>query len=185
MCRRFGFNVFVSIEFVRNGVEISHNLFDLEPREDGGNLICGFGEAAAPRPASFHDNLILNPGCGVIGINEVVNNFEIRINHIIARTTAASRTEGFFAFDSHCDVGTITIGDNIIERQGQTRPPLRCKESYGSVTENNLLTNVSDADRYANAKADRGPCREKPLQLECWAPGEFTVDGWQAKLSRK
>jgi hypothetical protein len=174
-----------SIEFVRNGVEISHNLFDFNPQEDGGNLISGFGQAASPGPASFHDNLVNNPGRGVIWINEVFNNLEIRNNHILTRTTATPRKEGLFGFNPGCDFKTIAIRDNIIECQGLARPLLRCKESYGSMIGNNELTNVSDTDRYANAKADRKAGPEKPLQFECGMHGEFTVNGWQAKLTAK
>jgi hypothetical protein len=42
-----------SIEFVRNGVEISHNLFDFDVAKDGGNLMAAFGKAPARGPASF------------------------------------------------------------------------------------------------------------------------------------
>jgi nitrous oxidase accessory protein len=174
-----------SIEFVRNGVEISHNLFDFDPQKDGGNLISGFGQAAAPGPASFHDNLVNNPGRGVIWINEVFNNLEIRNNHIIARTTATPRKEGLFGFNSKCDFGTITIKDNIIECQGQARPLLRCKESYGSTISNNALTNVADTDRYSNPKTEQRAGPEKPLSFECGVHGEFTVDGWKAKPAAK
>mgnify|MGYP002624363219 CR=1 FL=1 len=40
-----------AIEFVRNGVEISHNLFDFSVEKDHGNLISGFGKAPANGPA--------------------------------------------------------------------------------------------------------------------------------------
>jgi hypothetical protein len=174
-----------SIEFVRNGVEISHNLFDFDPQKDGGNLISGFGQASAPGPASFHDNLVNNPGRGVLWINEVFNNLEIRNNHIIARTTATPRKEGLFGFNSKCDFGTITIKDNIIECQGQARPLLRCKESYGSTISNNALTNVADTDRYSNPKTEQRAGPEKPLTFECGVHGEFTVEGWKAKPAAK
>jgi len=174
-----------SIEFVRNGVEISHNLFDFDPKQDGGNLISGFGQAAAPGPASFHDNLVHNPGRGVIWINEVFNNLEIRNNHILAQTTATPRKEGLFGFNPGCDFKTIRIRDNIIDCRGQARPLLRCKESYGSVIGNNDLKNVSDTDRYDNPKADRPAGPEKPLRFECGVHGEFTVDGWEAKPTAK
>jgi len=174
-----------SIEFVRNGVEIDHNLFDFDARRDGGNLISGFGQAAAPGPASFHDNLVSNPGRGVIWINEVFNRLEIRNNHIIARTTATPRKEGLFGFNPACDFGTITIRDNIVECQGEPRPLLRCKESYGSKISNNVLTNVSDADRYANPKEDRKPGPDAPLEFECGAHGEFTVRGWQGQATAR
>ena len=44
-----------SIEFVRNGVEIDHNLFDFDVKNDGGNLISSFGDVAAKGPARFHN----------------------------------------------------------------------------------------------------------------------------------
>jgi nitrous oxidase accessory protein len=174
-----------SIEFVRNGVEISHNLFDFDPDKDHGNLISGFGKASAPGPAKFHNNLVRNPGRGVIWINEVFNNLEIRNNHVIARTTATPRKEGLFGFNGGGDFKTVTIRDNVIECQGQARPLLRSNESYGANIANNRLTNVSDTDRYANALADRPAGLEAPLKFECGVGGEITVDGWQAKPTSK
>jgi len=174
-----------SIEFVRNGVEISHNLFDFDPAKDHGNLISGFGKASAPGPASFHNNLVNNPGRGVIWINEIFNNLEIRNNHIVTRTTATPRKEGLFGFNSGGDFKTVTIRDNIIECQGQARPLLRSKESYGSVIGNNELTNVSDVDSYANPKNDRPRGLEAPLKFECGVHGEVAIDGWQAKPKSK
>jgi peptidoglycan/xylan/chitin deacetylase (PgdA/CDA1 family) len=170
-----------SIEFVRNGVEISHNLFDFDVRKDEGNLISAFGNAAAKGHSSFHNNLVSNPGRGVVWINEIFNNLEIRNNHIITRTTATPRTDGLFGFNSGGDFKTISIWDNVIECQGQTRPLLRCKESYGAVIRNNELTNVSDTDRYDNPRTDRRAGLETPLKFECGVHGEFTVDGWQAR----
>jgi len=174
-----------SIEFVRNGVEISHNLFDFDPQKDHGNLISGFGNASAPGPAVFHNNLVNNPGRGVIWINEVFNNLEIRNNHIVTRTTATPRKEGLFGFNPGVDFRTVVIRDNIIECQGQERPLLRCKESCGARIENNVLTNVSDTDRYANAKAERPVGLESPLRFECGDHGEFTVDGWKAMPTKR
>jgi nitrous oxidase accessory protein len=174
-----------SIEFVRNGVEISHNLFDFDAQKDHGNLISGFGKATAPGPASFHNNLVSNPGRGIIWINEIFNNLEVRNNHIITRTTVTPRKDGLFGLNPGCDFKTITIRDNVIECQGEARPLLRCKESYGAAIRNNDLTNVSDAGRYENAKSDQPRGLEKPLKFECGAHGEFTVDGWQAKPSAK
>lgn len=169
-----------SIEFVRNGVEIDHNLFDFEAAKDHGNLISGFGKAAAKGPASFHNNLVSNPGRGVIWINEVFNGLEIRNNHIIARTTATPRTDGLFGLNVACDFKSISIRDNIIECQGQPRPLLRNEPSYGAVIANNLLTNISDAGRYANAKDEKPAGPEQPLKFECGVDGEFVVDGWKA-----
>lgn len=174
-----------SIEFVRNGVEISHNLFDFDVQKDHGNLISGFGKAAAPGPASFHNNLVSNPGRGVIWINEIFNHLEIRNNHILTRTTAAPRTEGLFGLNGGGDFKTVTIRDNVVECEGQARPLLRSKESCGATIANNRLTNVSDTDKYANPKADRPPGLEAPLKFECGVGGEFAVEGWQVKAKPK
>ena len=168
-----------SIEFVRNGVEIDHNLFDFDPAKDHGNLISGFGKAAATGPAKFHNNLISNPGRGVIWVNEVFNHLEVHNNHVIARTTGTPRKDGLFGFNPECDFTTITIRDNIIECEGEPRPLLRAKESYGANVENNALTNVADADKLANLKANRPIGLEQPLKFECGLHGEFTVDGWK------
>jgi nitrous oxidase accessory protein len=170
-----------AIEFVRNGVEISHNLFDFDSQKDHGNLISAFGKAAAPGPASFHNNLVSNPGRGIVWINEVFNNLEVRNNHIVARTTATPRTEGLLGFNPACDFKTIAIRDNVIECQGTARPLLRCNESYGSVIQNNRLVNVSDTERYENPPADRIAGLESPLQFECGVHGEVQIDGWQAR----
>ncbi|MBY0513630.1 MAG: right-handed parallel beta-helix repeat-containing protein [Gemmataceae bacterium] len=174
-----------SIEFVRNGVEIDHNLFDFDVAKDHGNLISGFGSAAAKGPARFHNNLVSNPGRGLIWINEVFDNLEVRNNHILTRKTATTRTEGLFGFNPKCDFKTITIKDNVIECEGQARPLFRNKESYGAVVQNNTLGNVSDADKLANPKADRSAGLERPLKFECGVRGEFTVDGWKAGPSAK
>jgi hypothetical protein len=174
-----------SIEFVRNGVEIDHNLFDFDPKRDHGNLISGFGKAPAKGPASFHNNLVSNPGRGVIWINEVFNNIEVRNNHIITRTTATPRKSGLFGFNRKCDFKTITIRDNLIECKGLARPLLRAKESYSARVENNTLTNVSDADKITNTRTDRPTGLEKPLKFECGVDGEFTVDGWNVGPPKK
>jgi len=174
-----------SIEFVRNGVQIDHNLFDFDVTRDHGNLISGFGKADAKGPALFHNNLVSNPGRGVIWINEVFNNLEVRNNHIVARTTATPRKDGLFGFNPKCDFKTIAIKDNIIECEGTARPLLRCKESYGAVVENNSLTNVADAGALGNAMAERIVGLEKPLKFECGAKGEFIVDGWRAMRAGK
>ncbi len=169
-----------SIELVRNGVEIDHNLFDFDVKADHGNLISAFGKADAKGPLVFHNNLVSNPGRGVIWMNEVFNNVEVRNNHIITRTTATPRNEGLFGFNPKCDFKTISIKDNRIECVGEPRPLLRAKESYGAVVENNTLSNVADAGKLENPKADRPIGLEKPLKFECGVKGEFTVDGWKA-----
>ncbi len=174
-----------AIEFSRNGADIDHNLFDFAVKDDGGNLISSFGQAPAPGPTKFHNNLVNNPGRGVIWINEIYNNLEIRNNHIVTRTTPTPREEGLFGFNPGCDFKTITIQDNLIECVGQARPLLRCKESYGAVIRNNTLTKVSDTDRYENPRTGKLIGLEEPLKFECGVHGEFTVIGWQAKPTAK
>ena len=170
-----------SIEFVRNGIEIDHNLFDFDVKKDHGNLISGFGKAPAPGPASFHNNLVSNPGRGIVWINEIFNNLEIRNNHIITRTTVTPRQDGLIGLNPGCDFKTITIRDNIIECQGQARPLLRCQESYGSVIRNNRLVNVSDTARYENPSTGQKAGLESPLEFECGVHGEFKVNGWEVQ----
>ncbi len=174
-----------AIEFVRNGVEIDHNLFDFDLQKDHGNLISGFGKAAASGPASFHNNLVSNPGRGVIWINEVFNHLEIRNNHILARTTATPRKDGLFGFNGGSDLKTLTIRDNVIECQGQARPLLRGKAGAGATIANNQLTNVADADAYENPKAERPAGLEAPLKFACGVRGEISVDGWTAQPTAK
>ncbi len=170
-----------AIEFPRNGIEIAHNLFDFDVKDDGGNLISGFGKAAAAGPASFHNNLISNPGRGVIWINEPYNNLTVRNNHIITRTTPTPRTEGLFGFNRECDFKTFTFTNNIIECQGQARPLLRRDESYAATITNNRLINVADTDRYENAKTEAPVGLEEPLKFTCGVHDEVTVDGWTAR----
>lgn len=174
-----------SIEFVRNGVEIDHNLFDFDLGKDHGNLVSAFGDAAANGPSSFHNNLVNNPGRGVIWIGEVFNNLEVRNNHIITRTTVTPRLEGLFGFNPKCDFRTITIKDNIIECRGQMRPLLRATESYAARVENNTLVNVADADKLSNVKANRPIGMEEPLKFTCGVKGEWIVNGWKVGRGRK
>ncbi len=169
-----------AIEFVRNGVEISQNLFDFDVRKDGGNLISAFGDAPAKGPASFHDNLVSNPGRGVIWIKEPFNNLDIHHNHIIARTTATPRKDGLFGFNPKSDFKTIAIHDNIIECRDQARPLLRNPQSAAAAISNNILTNVSDTAAYINAKTANAAGPAEPLRFRCGAGEEVTVDGWTA-----
>jgi nitrous oxidase accessory protein len=173
-----------AIEFVRNGVEIHHNLFDFDVEKDGGNLISGFGKAPASGPAEFHNNLVSNPGRGVIWINEPYDNLLVRNNHVVTRKTITPRLEGLFGLNSASDFSTIKIIDNIIECEGQPRPLLRKDESYGATIRNNQLTNVSDTDRYENPATDAKAGLEESLSFQCGVRGELTVEGWETKPTR-
>ncbi|MEN8679370.1 MAG: hypothetical protein ABF391_04890 [Akkermansiaceae bacterium] len=170
-----------SIEFVRNGVEIDHNLFDFPTDKDHGNLISGFGKAPAKGPATFHNNLVKNPGRGVIWINEPYDNLTVRNNHIITNTTSTPRTEGLFGFNARCDFGTFRFENNLIECQGQARPLFRNDESAGAKISNNRLVNIADTGRYQNPQTDATVGLEKPLNFQCGVHGETTVNGWETK----
>ncbi|MEQ1851412.1 MAG: right-handed parallel beta-helix repeat-containing protein, partial [Chthoniobacteraceae bacterium] len=168
-----------SIEFVRNGVEIDHNLFDFNPAKDHGNLISGFGKAPAKGPASFHHNLVNNPGRGVIWINEPYSNLEVRNNHIITRTTKTPRTEGLFGLNAQSDLASLSIRNNIIECIGQARPLMRFKEATAVRVENNRFTNVSDQSLYPNPPTNQTQGLETPLSFTCGVQDEMTVNGWK------
>lgn len=174
-----------SIEFTRNGIEISHNLFDFDVNKDHGNLISGFNRTTGNGPCLFHNNLIRNPGRGVIWINEIYNNLEVRNNHIITNKTITPRKDGLFGFNPKCDFKTITIKDNIIECNDIPRPLLRAKESYQANIENNTLVNVADADQLKNPKADRPVGLLEPLQFTCGVNDEYTVNGWEVRPTKQ
>jgi nitrous oxidase accessory protein len=174
-----------SIEFVRNGVEIHHNLFDFDAQKDGSNLISAFGNKAAPGPASFHNNLVSNPGRGVIWMNEPYARLEVRNNHIIARTTKTPRTEGLFGFNEKSDFKTFVFKDNIIECEGTPRPLFRNDASGGATVENNTLTNITDTQRYPNKPGTGKPGLEAPLKFQCGVNGEVSVDGWTITSSKE
>jgi nitrous oxidase accessory protein len=168
-----------SIEFVRNGVEIDHNLFDFEVRKDHGNLISAFGKAPAPGPASFHDNLVSNPGRGVMWMNEPYGKLEVRNNHIIARTTKEPRTEGLFGFNDKSGFTEFRFTDNIIECEGTPRPLFRNDASGAARVENNKLVNITDTGRYPNNSTGKPQGLEQPLEFACGMNGELTVNGWK------
>ena len=173
-----------SIEFVRNGVEIDHNLFDFDAASDGGNLISAFGDVPAKGPASFHNNLVSNPGRGVMWMNEPYAWLEVRNNHIIARTTKTPRTEGLFGFNEKSNFKTFQFTGNIIECLGTARPLFRNDASGGAVVENNRLTNVTDTARYTNKQTAAPAGLEQPLKFQCGVNSEMTVDGWKTKLKQ-
>ncbi|MEZ5303318.1 MAG: right-handed parallel beta-helix repeat-containing protein [Verrucomicrobiales bacterium] len=184
---RLHHNVFYSgyaIEFVRNGVEIDHNLFLFDAQKDGGNLISAFGKAPAKGPASFHNNLVSNPGRGVMWMNEPYANLTVRNNHIIARPTPTPRTEGLFGFNPESGFGSFTFRSNVIECVGQARPLFRNAESAGATLENNTLINVADSAAYQNPKTEAKAGLEAPLKFRCGVDGELSVDGWETALKQ-
>ncbi|MEM8668078.1 MAG: right-handed parallel beta-helix repeat-containing protein [Planctomycetota bacterium] len=177
------FNTSYAIEFMRNGVDIHHNLFDFDVDKDGGNLISGFGKAAAAGPADFHHNLVSNPGRGVIWIQGPYDHLKVRNNHIIARTTTTPRKEGLFGLNGQSDFQTIQIINNIIECRGSARPLLRSDNSYNATIKNNLLTNVSDIENFENPEGDETPGLGEPLRFSCGVNGEMVVDQWRIEMN--
>ena len=173
------FTTSYAIEFVRNGVGIDHNLFDFDVREDGGNLISGFGKAPAKGPAIFHNNLVNNPGRGVIWINEPYDNLTVRNNHIVTRLTVAPRTEGLFGFHRDCDFETFRFTGNVIECRELSRPLFRNEESYRARVEGNRFVNVSGAGRFGDQGDAARAGLEEPLKFRCGMRGESKVDGWR------
>ncbi len=171
-----------AIEFPRNGAEIDHNLFDFDAEKDGGNLISGFGGRASAGPASFHNNVVSNPGRGVIWIERPFNGMVVRNNHILARPTPTPRKEGLFGYDGRSDFSTHVFKDNIIECVGTPRPLFRNDESGKAKISNNLLKNVSDTQRYSNPKGRSKPGLESPLSFECGVDGEMMVRGSRTKM---
>jgi nitrous oxidase accessory protein len=172
-----------AIEFVRNGVEVDHNLFDFDPARDHGNLISGFGKAPASGPASFHHNLVSNPGRGVIWINEPFNQLDVHHNHIIARTTKTPRTEGLFGFHPACDFKTFRFTGNVIECIGPARPLLRNDASATATIGNNQLINISDTARYSNQRTDEPAGLGGPLKFRCGVNGEVSVQDWKTSAT--
>lgn len=166
-----------ALEWSRNGAEVDHNLFQFTPDDDGGNLISSW-TPESPGPATFHDNLVLNPGRGVFWSEHVYDNMSFYNNHIIANPTTTPRTEGLFGFDEATNFSTITIRDNIIECVDMARPLFRNESSYGATVENNTLINISDVSSLANPDtgAPRGPT--EPLEFDCGVNGEISVRGW-------
>ncbi len=169
-----------SLEWARNGAKVDHNLFDFDTEDDKGNLISDFGRVTSKGPTLFHDNLISNPGRGVIWTNSPYNNYSFYNNHVRANKTVTSRTDGLFGFNKNTDFSTIVIKDNIIECYGLDRPLLRNEESRNAKIENNTLINISDTDSYKNPQTGAKKGLLEPLQFTCGVDGEYTVDGWQA-----
>jgi nitrous oxidase accessory protein len=148
-------------------------------QKDHGNLISAFGNAAAAGPASFHNNLVSNPGRGVIWMNEPYGKLDVRNNHIIVRTTKTPRTEGLFGSNEKCDFKNFRFMDNIIVCEGSPRPLFRNDASGGSLVENNKLVNITDITRYPNKATGKSQGLEQPLAFACGVNDEMTVDGWK------
>ncbi len=173
-----------SLEWARNGAEVNHNVFNLNPEKDKGNLISNFSTEPAQGPTKFHNNLILNPGRGVVWHKGIYNNFSFYNNEVIANKTATPRRDGFLGFHPGTDFSTIEIRDNIIRSNGISRPLMRNQASYDAIIANNRLVNISDANKIDNPNtgAPQGPI--EPLLFQVGVDGEFTVDGAELKANQ-
>jgi len=188
-----------SIEGPHNALRIEQNLFDIEASDDGGNLISTFDSERSdtiPGPVIFTDNLVKNPGRGVFWSGIPYDNLEFSRNHIIADETIPYTLEGgippgLFGFrvaqddGDATDFSTITISDNIIEvidlddSDGvTTRDLLRNLSSADANIVNNLLSGISDTERYSNEQTGAAQGPATPLFFRVGADGEFLVDGF-------
>ena len=183
-----------SIEGPRNGVEIDHNVFIFKPEDDGGNLISIFGsdfKRVIPGPLSFHDNLVKNPGRGILWSDLPHDRLSFVRNRIVAdETTPSQHPEGLFGFrpakgNAATDLLTVEIRGNSIEVLGSSRDLLRSKEAAAAQIENNKLQNVGDATSYHNPAGTEAPGPAEPLKFDAGVDGEYSVDGFDIELAAK
>ncbi len=169
-----------SIEFMRNGVEIDHNLFLFDPTKDGGNLISSFGKEPAAGPVSFHDNVITDPGRGVMWFEGPCARVSIRNNRILASRTATPRLDGLFGFHPGSDFKSCEFAGNVVECTGPARPLFRNDASGTLPMRGNELVNLSDTGRYENPPGGGNPGLATPLDFRCGVDGETAVSGSKA-----
>lgn len=176
-----------SIEGYRSDMEINHNLFDFSTNEDNGRLISNFYNptaSTATGPMELHNNLIKNPGRGVIWMDSPYNNVTFRNNEIIGNTTINNRTAPLFDIQTSIpngattDFTTHTIKDNIITLNGTTRDLIANSTMAGTTIVNNTLNNVSNNHGYSNPNTGNLRGLETPLFFTLGADNAYTVDGW-------
>ncbi|MEM6550520.1 MAG: carbohydrate-binding protein [Planctomycetota bacterium] len=110
------FNKSVAFEFPRNGVEIYNNLFDFEADDQGGHMFVSFEDATGEGPTDVYNNLIKNPGRGLVDFASY-DNFTFRNNHVVADASEGEfggRTSGLFGINAQ-NIQAFTI------RTGNTR----------------------------------------------------------------
>ncbi|MEM1242941.1 MAG: right-handed parallel beta-helix repeat-containing protein [Cyanobacteria bacterium P01_H01_bin.26] len=168
-----------SLEWARNGAEVDHNVFVFATNKDNGNLISNFDSEPAQGPTLFHNNLILNPGRGIVWHKGIYNNFSFYNNEIIANETTTPRKDGLFGFNEETDFSTIEIRDNLIQANGTSRPLMRNQASYGAVIKNNKLVNISDVNKFNNPTTGAPRGLREPLSFQAGANGEFSINGFE------
>jgi hypothetical protein len=173
------FNTSYAIEGARDGLLVERNLFDFSTDADTGNLYTQFGSTGVDGPVVFSENLIKNPGRGILSSAGRADNFTFTNNHVMGEITITPRTEGLFGFRPDVDFSTIEIADNIFELTGLDRPLFKNANGLSLIDiENNLLTGISDAGSYNNPQtgATRGPT--SPLQFSVGVNQQYRIDGF-------
>jgi hypothetical protein len=166
-----------AIEFARNNVRIDRNLFDIKPKDDGGNLISDHGNRLSPGPLWMHDNLIRNVGRGIFWSKGAYNRIQFVNNHV--RATKNTRKGAFFQLPSNTDFETIQIANNIFEcTPDSPRPLLSTNIQPFQNIQNNRFVNMLDADRYAKPRSEIASGPKKPLQFTVGVNNEIQVDRW-------
>ena len=181
-----------SLEGARNGMIVRSNVFDIDVDDDRGNLYFAFDPSSripkATGPYTFTENVVLNPGRGVFASDVVQDNLTFTHNHIIADETDPSEfPTGLFGFrptspaegGQVTDFDTILIADNIIEVLGSGRPLLRNLASGQAQILNNMLTNLTDGERYLNPQTGELQGLTQPLLFRVGVNGELLVDSNQ------
>lgn len=168
-----------ALEWSRNNVEIDHNFFDFDLKDDAGNLIANFSKAASPGFTLFHDNLIRNPGRGIFWTQGIYNRFSFYNNHVQANNL--TRLDGFFGFHPLSDFTTIEIKNNIIENTAKNpRPLMRNRESYSASIENNLFKNIEDTSFYKNNQTNSPKGLRQPLSMKLGINNSCKINNWHA-----
>ncbi|MEM8667281.1 MAG: LamG-like jellyroll fold domain-containing protein [Planctomycetota bacterium] len=172
-----------SIEGARNGLLVENNVFEFDVNNDGGNLIANFGSAPVPGALSFTNNLVVNPGRGLLFSNGVHDDIRFTYNTIISNQTISPRDEGLLGIKdddrdgNETDFNTVEFSNNIVEFNGIARPLFRNDSSYGSSIFNNSITNASDTDRYDNPSDGTPQGVQTSLMFDVGVNGEFAIDG--------
>lgn len=166
-----------AIEFARNNVRINHNLFDLDPHDDGGNLISNHGKQPVLGPLWMHDNLIRNIGRGIFWSRGSYNRIQFVNNHV--RISTSSRKTALFQFHPDTNFQSIQIMDNIFEINPENPRPL-LSNSVGTLAtiQNNTLKNISDKNTYSNSSSHEPTGLSKPLRFTAGVRNQIKVNQW-------
>ncbi|MEM6691595.1 MAG: glycosyl hydrolase family 28-related protein, partial [Planctomycetota bacterium] len=115
------FKTSYAIEGARNGLIVDSNVFEFDINQDGGNLFANFGSTEVTGSLSFTNNLVVNPGRGLMFNNGVQNDFTFANNLVIGNQTINPRTEGMLGVrtsdnqGNEVDFSTWQVVDNMFE----------------------------------------------------------------------